>query len=143
MQLKERARIALAGVDRVFTAQPDFDPASSRREFCLLVSDYTIAVIGDTVARLLAREAPHTRLRYTANTPDKVEAAERSLATADLMIIPHGFISDVAHRDLYRDDWVCIVSADNADVGTDDGAYSAVRQAVDTWTRFGARFRIA
>jgi len=117
-QLKERARIALAGVERVFTAQPDFHPASSRREFSLLVTDYTIAVLGDTVARLLAQEAPHTRLRYTENTPDKVERAAQSLVSADLMVIPHGFVSDVMHQDLYRDDWVCIVSADN-DVGTD------------------------
>src|ERR687889_2784739 len=38
-QLKERVRIALTGVERVFTAQDEFDPGSSTREFTLLVSD--------------------------------------------------------------------------------------------------------
>src|ERR1700733_13882015 len=33
LQLKELARVALSGVERVFTAQPAFDPASSTREF--------------------------------------------------------------------------------------------------------------
>ena len=40
VQLKELSRLALSGVERVFDAQTEFDPASSRREFSLLVSDY-------------------------------------------------------------------------------------------------------
>ena len=63
MQLRELARLALSGVERVFTAQPEFDPASSTREFSLLVSDYVVAVLGDSIAALLAEEAPHARLR--------------------------------------------------------------------------------
>ncbi|WP_223842940.1 helix-turn-helix domain-containing protein [Amycolatopsis methanolica] len=33
VQLKERVRVAISGVERVFAAEPDFDPASSAREF--------------------------------------------------------------------------------------------------------------
>src|SRR3954463_3221674 len=79
VQLKELARLALSGVERVFEAQTQFDPASSRREFTLLVSDYVVAVLGDTVAGLLAEEAPHTRLRLSANTPSVVERADQVL----------------------------------------------------------------
>jgi DNA-binding transcriptional LysR family regulator len=117
VQLKERVRIALSGVERVFTAQPEFDPASERREFSLLVSDYMVAVLGDAVARLLAAEAPRCRLRYLSNTPERVDRAEQVLISTDLLVMPHGFVTDVSHRDLYRDDWVCVVSADNAAVG--------------------------
>ncbi|WP_448628375.1 LysR family transcriptional regulator [Geodermatophilus sp. URMC 64] len=113
VQLKELTRIALSGVERVFTAQPEFDPTSSRREFTFLVSDYWVAVLGDTVAELLAEEAPHARLRYTANTPSAVDRADQIMLTTDLLVLPHGFVTGLSHRDLYRDEWVCVVAADN------------------------------
>ena len=43
----------------------------------------------------------------------------QSMTSVDLLVMPHGFITDLSHRDLYRDDWVCVVSADNAEVGDD------------------------
>jgi DNA-binding transcriptional LysR family regulator len=113
VQLKELARLALAGVERVFEAQTEFDPASSRREYTLLVSDYVVAILGDTIAGLLADEAPHTRLRLTANTPHLVERADQALLSTDLLLLPHGFVTDLSHRDLYRDEWVCVVAADH------------------------------
>jgi DNA-binding transcriptional LysR family regulator len=113
VQLKERSRIALAGVERVFTAQPDFDPALSTREYVLYVSDYVVVILGGALARILADEAPHTRLRLTPHSPSVVERPDQSLLTADLLLIPHGFVTDYSHQDLYRDDWVCLVAADN------------------------------
>jgi DNA-binding transcriptional LysR family regulator len=117
VQLRGLARAALTGVERVFTAQPEFDPASSNREFNLLISDYAVAVLGDTIAELLAEEAPSARLRLTANTPGAVDQAHQLLLSTDLLFVPHGFVSDLSHRDLYRDEWVCIVAADNEAVG--------------------------
>ncbi len=117
VQLKERTRLAISGVERVFTAQPEFDPASSTREFSMLVSDYLVAVVGDGIARLLAREAPHSRLRFRMNTPDQVDRAAQTLLSTDLMVLPHGFVTDLSHRDLHRDSWVCLVSAENPAVG--------------------------
>jgi DNA-binding transcriptional LysR family regulator len=113
VQLKELARIAVTGVERVFTAQPEFDPVSSTREFTLLVSDYVVAILGDTIAELLVEEAPHTRLRFTPHSPAIVERADQVLLTTDVMLLPHGFVTDLSHRDLYRDEWVCVVAADN------------------------------
>src|SRR4051812_42482146 len=113
VQLRELVRVALSGVERVFTAQPGFDPASSTREFSVLVSDYVVVVLGHAVARLLAEEAPHTRLRLTPHSPAMVDTAHQVLLSADLLLLPHGFVSDLSHRDLYRDEWVCVVAADN------------------------------
>jgi DNA-binding transcriptional LysR family regulator len=118
VQLRELARIALSGVERVFTAQPQFDPASSTREFTVLISDYGVAVFGDTIAELLAEEAPNARVRFSANTPAVVDRAEQVLLTTDLMVLPHGFVTDLSHADLYRDEWVCVVSSENEEVGT-------------------------
>jgi DNA-binding transcriptional LysR family regulator len=113
MQLKELTGIALSGVERVFTAQPEFDPGSSTREFTLLVSDYVVAILGDTIADLLGEEAPHTRLRLTPHSPAMVERADQVLLTTDLLLLPHGFVADLSHADLYRDEWMCVVAADN------------------------------
>src|SRR4051794_4209792 len=113
VQLKDLVRIAMSGVERVFAAQTEFDPASSTREFSVLVSDYVVVVLGDTVAALLAEEAPHTRLRLTPHSPAIIERADQVLLGTDLLLLPHGFVTDLAHRDLYRDEWVCVVSSDN------------------------------
>jgi DNA-binding transcriptional LysR family regulator len=117
VQLKERVRVALAGAERVFAAEPDFDPASSTREFSLLMSDYGIAVLGPSIATLLTAEAPGTRLRFPANTPQMVDSATQVLVNVDLLVIPHGFVEDLSHHDLYLDEWVCLVAADNPEVG--------------------------
>ena len=116
VQLRELSRAALAGVEKVFTAQPSFDPASSTREFTLLISDYGTAVLGDTLAGLLAEEAANARLRLLMNTPDHVDRAHQVLLSSDLLVLPHGFVADLPHQDLYRDEWVCVVASDNTEV---------------------------
>ena len=40
------------------------------------------------------------------------------MTSIDLLVMPHGFTDGLSHHDLYSDDWVCLVSADNPDVGT-------------------------
>ncbi|RBY97638.1 LysR family transcriptional regulator [Blastococcus sp. TF02-8] len=124
VQLRELARIALSGVERVFTSQPEFDPASSQREYTLLTSDYVVAILGDTVAALLAEEAPHTRLRLATHSPAIVDRAEQALLSADLIFMPPGFLTGLSRQDLYRDEWVCVVAADSpvagAGVGVED-----------------------
>jgi DNA-binding transcriptional LysR family regulator len=116
-QLKPRVRLALDGVERVFTAQPDFDPRESTREFSIQLSDYAAAVIGSAIAEALGEEAPAARLRLTHNTPDAVDHADQTLLTTDLLVLPHGFITDLPRADLIRDRWVMVVAADNPEVG--------------------------
>jgi DNA-binding transcriptional LysR family regulator len=116
-QLKPRVRLALEGVERVFTAQPEFDPAESTREFSVLLSDYACAVLGTPLAELLGSEAPRARLRLEHNTPGAVDSAEQTLLTTDLLVLPHGFVTDLPHADLVRDRWVIVVATDHPDVG--------------------------
>jgi len=116
-QLKPRVRLALEGVERVFTAQPEFDPTESTREFSVQLSDYACAVLGTGLAELLAEKAPGARLRLTHNTPEAVDRAEQTLLTTDALVLPHGFVTDLPHADLLRDEWVIVVAADNPDVG--------------------------
>jgi|SRR4051812_13011272 DNA-binding transcriptional LysR family regulator len=104
---------ALAGVRRVFDVTPDFDPSQVEREFTIITSDYAATVLGPLVARRLAEEAPGVRLRLQQTTPYTVDHAADTLRTADGLLLPHGFLTDIPYLDLYEDRWVCIVSPDN------------------------------
>lgn len=115
--LRRRVGVALGGVERVFASEPVFDAATSRREFTVLGSDYPMAVLGSTVARILAERAPGVRLRFQHHTPSIVESAGESLREVDGMVLPHGFLSEMPCLDLYSDTWVVLVAADNPQVG--------------------------
>ena len=117
VQLQLQARLALEGVQRVFSAQPYFDPGTSSREFTLLLSDYAVTVLGDTLCALLTEVAPHARLRLAPHSPELVARADQALLASDLMLLPRGFVDDLPHQDLYTDEWVLVVSTDNTEIG--------------------------
>ncbi|MGV9360176.1 LysR family transcriptional regulator [Amycolatopsis sp. NPDC003731] len=111
VQLRGRVQTAVNGVERVFAAEPDFDPATTAREFSLAMTDYGVAVLGSPLAAALAQEAPGARVRFVANTPAVVDNARQVLTGIDLLVLPHGFLEGLPHQDLHRDDWVCLVDA--------------------------------
>jgi DNA-binding transcriptional LysR family regulator len=115
--LRHRTELAVVAVERVFAAQPDFDPTTSEREFTVLLSDYALMVLGPVVANLLEEEAPRVRLRLEPHGPHAIDDIEATLRSIDLLLLPHGFISGYPSEDLYRDTWVCVVAADNSVVG--------------------------
>jgi DNA-binding transcriptional LysR family regulator len=117
VQLRGRVRTAVSVAERVFAAEPDFDPATTAREFSLITSDYGVAVLGSALAARLRQEAPHARLRFVANTPYMVDNATQVLTNHDLLAMPHGFLDALPHHDLYRDEWVCLVATDNPQIG--------------------------
>ena len=51
------------------------------------------------------------------HTPAIVENPMTSLRTVDGMLLPHGFASELPCLDVYEDEWVCIVAADNPEIG--------------------------
>ncbi|WP_433291231.1 LysR family transcriptional regulator [Actinoplanes sp. CA-030573] len=108
---------ALSGVRRVFDVTPDFDPSAVEREFTVITSDYAATVLGPLIARRLAGAAPGVRLRFQYTTPYTVDHAAETLRTADGLLLPHGFLTDIPFVDLYEDRWVCIVAEDHPDVG--------------------------
>jgi Bacterial regulatory helix-turn-helix protein, lysR family len=46
VQLERQVEEICAAAERLFSAGADFDPASTRREFTLMMADYTVAVLG-------------------------------------------------------------------------------------------------
>ncbi len=115
--LRAPAANAHAMLERLFTSRADFHPATERHEFTLLSSDYAIAVFGARLARTLHAEAPGVRLHFLHVPPGIVENTESLLSGVDGLLMPHGVISDFPAVELYRDEWVCLVAADNSEIG--------------------------
>ena len=70
-QLAEQVDAVCAAAERLFAASADFDPASSEREFTLVMADYTIVVMGEALSQVIARAARRAlrvRVRRAART---------------------------------------------------------------------------
>ncbi|AEE47119.1 LysR family transcriptional regulator [Cellulomonas fimi] len=116
-QLGERTGAAMAGVQRVFSVAPTFDPAASDRAFSILVADYALGVLGAGLSRIVAERAPGVRVEFHPHTPRLIERADEVLREVDAMILPRGFLSGLPHLDLFTDTWVCVVDEDHPTIG--------------------------
>ncbi|MEU3274205.1 LysR family transcriptional regulator [Saccharomonospora sp. NPDC006951] len=115
-QLAEQVEVVCSAAERLFAAGTDFDPDASHREFTLLLADYTIAVLGPTLARAFQEKAPKVRLH--------LRLVKESLATdvADTIHLIDGMVAPPVSRfrlpglrsaELFRDRWVCVVARGN------------------------------
>jgi len=129
MQLLEHSYSAEMVLERLFGAQPHFDPQQSEREFSLFVMDYAAAVLVPAVIRELEEEAPNVRLRLHNMVADTVTRAPESIREYDGLVMPHGYFQS-SYVDLFRDRWVCMVSVENTDVGSE---ISLEQLAALTW----------
>jgi DNA-binding transcriptional LysR family regulator len=114
MQLADQVEAVCAGAERLFASDNRFDPTTSRREFTLLMADYTVAVLGTRLSEVLAREAPnadlHIRLVREAFTVD----AAMTIRLIDGMVAPPASrfeLPGVRSVELFTDRWVCVVDA--------------------------------
>ncbi|WP_433409440.1 LysR family transcriptional regulator [Saccharomonospora azurea] len=112
-RLQEHTRTAVRAADRVFESQPDFDPADSKRQFHVIASDYDTTLAGPRLVNLLAQHAPRAELAITTVTTRHVEQCPETLLDCDLLLLPHGMITDASHQDLFRDEWQCVVATDH------------------------------
>ena len=116
-RLGEQTAIALDAARKVFANEATFDASTSNREFTVYGSDYAFATVGAAVANGVRRAAPGIRFRFVQHSPAIVEDPMNSLRTVDGMLLPHGFTTDLPCLDVYEDEWVCLVAADNPLVG--------------------------
>lgn len=117
VRLTEHTTAALESARRVFESQATWSPADSVREFSIYGSDYGIVTIGKAVSALAAERAPGVRFRFMLHNPTIVEEAAVRLRSVDGMVMPHGHLTDLPYSDLWRDDWLAIVSETNEQVG--------------------------
>jgi len=113
VRLAEHVPNVLEGARRVFEIEPDWDPRHSEREFSVYMSDYGMSTVAPIVARISRAIAPDIRFRFVLHNPAIVDDAMERLRTVDGIVMPHGFLTDLPHTDLWRDDWVVVASADH------------------------------
>lgn len=113
LRLAEHTTTALDAARRVFESQAIWTPEDSTREFTIYGSDYGFATVGPAVIRIAAERAPGVRFRFILHSQTIVEDAANRLRSVDGMVIPHGFLTGLQHRNLWTDRWVVIASEDN------------------------------
>ncbi|MRG58290.1 LysR family transcriptional regulator [Agromyces sp. CFH 90414] len=114
IELLESVTQASNSLTRVFSAQADFRPEQSSREFRLVCSDYVAAVFGASLSRELSRVAPNVMLRMEHVQDAVVDEAPDSLRDIDGLILPHGYLEHLEYTDLFTDQWRCLVATDTA-----------------------------
>lgn len=114
-QLTEQVETVCAAAERLFATGSAFDPAASRREFTLLMSDYPATVLGDRLSRLLAREAPRAGLHMRLVRDTIGSGIVETIRLVDGMVSPRLgiFRTPVSSAALFRDRWMCLLSADH------------------------------
>jgi len=115
-QLAEQADAVCTAAQRLFAASADFDPATSEREFTLVMADYTIVVMGEGLSQVIARAAPRARLHIRLVRETLSAEYAEGIRFIDGMVAPptHGFaLPDTRSAELFRDRWVCLVDARN------------------------------
>lgn len=120
-QLAEQVEVVCAAAERLFAAGESFDPDKSRREFTLLVADYTIAVLGEHLARLLDEQAQGVRLHLRLVREAMASDVEENIRLMDGMIAPPAGrfrIPGLQSAELFRDRWVLVVADGNGALRT-------------------------
>jgi DNA-binding transcriptional LysR family regulator len=115
-QLAEQVEVVCAAAERLFAASTHFDPATSEREFTLVMADYTIGVMGETLSQLIHQAAPRARLHIRLVRESLSTEYAGAIRFIDGMVAPptHGFaLPNTRSVELFRDRWVCLVSASN------------------------------
>ena len=115
-QLAEQVDAVCAAAERLFAASTHFDPASSEREFTLVMADYTIMVIGEALSAAVRLAAPNARLHIRLVRESLSTEYQDGIRFIDGMVAPptHGFtIPDTRSAELFWDRWVCVVDSNH------------------------------
>ncbi|WP_338014708.1 LysR family transcriptional regulator [Agromyces mariniharenae] len=112
-RLAEHTAAALDAAQRVFASKAEWDPSRSTREFAIHGSDYAVATVGRRIAALAAERAPGVRFRFMMHDPQIVDEALDRLRSADALLMPHGFLTDLPFTDLWTDTWVVVAAEEN------------------------------
>lgn len=109
-------REILLKIQATIDTRPDFDPASSKRHFSIVASDYILSVLLAETIRRASRIAPRVTVEVIAPTDLPAELLDRG--AADLVVMPEHYLSEEHPRQrLFEDDYCCVVWSENTLVG--------------------------
>ncbi|MGA2190193.1 MAG: LysR family transcriptional regulator [Steroidobacteraceae bacterium] len=128
----------LLRIDATIATRPEFDPATTRRHFSVVASDYSINVLLLEVLRRIHRESPGMSLEF--RHPSESAAAELEAGEVDFIINPESQNSPVqSGAVLFEDSYIIVVDADNPEVGDSIGIdqYLALRHVAFKSGKYG------
>lgn len=106
----------LVRIDATLGIRPEFDPATTRRRFTLVASDYLVTVLLTDVLERVHREAPGVAIEL--RQPAKESAAQLEAGEIDLLITPEVFASgNHSAVNLFEDSYCAVVDRDHPEVG--------------------------
>jgi DNA-binding transcriptional LysR family regulator len=113
-QLAQQVETVCAAAERLFAASSGFDPATTDREFTLVMADYTILVIGEALSHAVQRAAPQARLHVRLVRESLVTEYADGMRSIDAMVAPTSAeLPDTQSAELFRDRWVCVLDRGN------------------------------
>ena len=114
--LQVAVRDALLHVQATVHIKPKFDPATSRRNFRLMMSDYVATVVMPVVLQRLTRAAPGVTIELLGNDEEPWEALSRG--EIDFLVLPKNFVRpDHPAQTLFEDEYVCVCWTGNTSIG--------------------------
>ncbi|MFZ6765650.1 LysR family transcriptional regulator [Undibacterium sp. Di26W] len=106
----------LLQVQSTIDIRPHFDPATAKRNFTLMMSDYTSTVLMSGALQKMQQIAPGITFDMVPPTDTHSEALDRG--EIDLLIMPKSLISSNHPAEiLFVDSYVCLAANDNSEVG--------------------------
>lgn len=120
VQLAAQVEPVCEAAQRLFTTSAGFDPRTSDREFSLLMTDYVVAAVGERLSRVCYGEAPGVRLHLSLVTEALPDDLVETLRLTDALISASTSrlrVRALHCAELFRDRWVCVVSADTVSRG--------------------------
>jgi DNA-binding transcriptional LysR family regulator len=116
--LAEPVSDILLKVKATIGTKPTFEPATSKRRFSLMMSDYVSTVLMPEVLARVEQAAPHVEFEIISNDINApAEILER--ADIDFLIMPQLYLSrNHPSEVLFQDSYTCIVWTGNPLVGT-------------------------
>jgi DNA-binding transcriptional LysR family regulator len=105
----------LRQIEATITTTPQFDPATSTRQFMVLSSDYVTAVFLPRVLRIMKRRAPGMTFEIRPMIDRALEELDSD--AEDMIIIPDAYASDRHPKQfLFDETYACIAWTGNSQV---------------------------
>lgn len=115
-QLERPVEAACAAAEEVFATGVRFNPATSAREFTLLMADYSIGVMGRPLSERFEREAPRAGLRLRLIRESLSIELPHAVHFVDGLVAPPIALPELSRlrsAELFRDEWVLVAWAGN------------------------------
>jgi LysR family transcriptional regulator, nod-box dependent transcriptional activator len=114
--LVEKVNDLMLRLDATLASRPGFDPATSRRSFSMVASDYVIQVLLLDVLREVHHEAPGMAIQF--RQPSNTAAVDLENGEVDFVINPARFVTpNQASTVLFEDSYHLVVDPKHSHVG--------------------------